>query len=98
CDCPTCSMLDDPEIFEVGELKDFTRTGHQIQCRKSREMREPTDLLRLLFAQGAGWKRGTRELEGPSVAPRRTPLELAALPSAPGQPEVFVAYAWREES
>jgi Leucine-rich repeat (LRR) protein len=88
CDCPTCSMLDDPTVFDVGDLKDFARTGHQIQCHKSREMREPADLLRLLLA----------ELELPGLAPRRAPVEPIELPSAPAQPEVFVSYSWREES
>ncbi|MEU8820286.1 SAV_2336 N-terminal domain-related protein [Actinoplanes sp. NPDC048796] len=48
CDCPVCSDALDPTMFSVEELEDFARTGDRIQCRLSRRLIDPADLLRRL--------------------------------------------------
>jgi Leucine-rich repeat (LRR) protein len=52
CDCARCAEATEPTMFSIRELKDFARTGDQIQCRVSRRLRDPVALLRGLFPQG----------------------------------------------
>ena len=84
CDCETCAASSDPTMFEVGELKDFARTGDQIQCRRSRRLRDPVELLRLLSPDALDRRPGILAMESPVPAPRQEPVE----------PEVFVSYSW----
>jgi hypothetical protein len=49
CNCPKCSSSNDPGTFKVSELIDFARTGHQIQCRASRDLLDPHKLLNALY-------------------------------------------------
>jgi internalin A len=88
CDCQTCSASHDPTMFEVGELKDFARTGDQIQCRRSRRLRDPAELLRLLWTDAPDRQREILAMERPDDAP----------PAEPVQPEIFVSYSWGGDS
>jgi internalin A len=47
CNCPKCA--DDPYLFPLSELKDFAKEGDDIQCRKSRKLVDPGEILRELF-------------------------------------------------
>jgi internalin A len=47
CNCPKC--VDDPYLFPLSELKDFAKEGDDIQCRKSRKLVDPGEILRDLF-------------------------------------------------
>ena len=47
CNCPKC--VDDPYLFPLSELKEFAKEGDQIQCRKSRKLVDPAEILRGLF-------------------------------------------------
>ena len=69
-------------MFEVGELKDFARTGDQIQCRRSRRLRDPVELL--------GCSHLTRSISGLGSWPRRG--QAQAPRAEPIQPEIFVSY------
>jgi internalin A len=84
CDCETCTALSEPTMFEVGELKDFASTGDQIQCRRSRRLRDPVELLRLLSPDALNRRPGVLSMDSPAMAPREEPV----------QPEVFVSYKW----
>jgi hypothetical protein len=88
CDCETCSASDEPSMFEVGELKDFARTGDLIQCRRSRLLRDPVELLRMLFTGALKDRDAILMADGPIQAPREEPV----------QPEVFVSYSWEAAS
>ena len=86
CDCETCSASGEPTTFEVGELQDFARTGDQIQCRRSRRLRHPVELLRLLSPDVLDYQSGVAA------------VELAAPRPEPVKPEVFVSYKWGGDS
>lgn len=88
CDCETCLASDDPTMFEVDELKDFVQTGHEIQCHRSRQMRDPVELLRQLSA------------DAPDHLPRKLITERpgTVLPPDPVQKEIFVSYKWGGDS
>jgi Leucine-rich repeat (LRR) protein len=88
CDCETCSTSDDPTMFEVGELKDFAQAGAQIQCRRSRGLRDPVELLRLLSFDAPDHRSGILAVERPVPAPAAEPV----------QPEIFVSYSWGGDS
>jgi internalin A len=88
CDCETCSTSDDPTMFEVSELKDFAQAGAQIQCRRSRGLRDPVELLRLLSSDASDRRSGILAMEGPAPVPQVEPV----------QPEVFVSYSWGGDS
>jgi hypothetical protein len=84
CDCETCSASSEPSVFEVGELKDFAQTGDKIQCRRSRQLRDPVELLRLLSPDALEHRPGILAVERPGKVVREEPV----------QPEVFVSYKW----
>ena len=88
CDCETCSASSEPTMFEVGELKDFAQTGDQIQCRRSRRLRDPAELLRMLSPAALGRRPGILAMEMPGTAPREESV----------QREIFVSYSWGAES
>jgi Leucine-rich repeat (LRR) protein len=88
CDCETCSASDDPTMFEVGELKDFAQAGAQIQCRRSRGLRDPVELLRLLSSAALDRRSGILAMEQPGPSPQAEPV----------QPEIFVSYSWGGDS
>jgi len=88
CDCETCSASDDPTMFEVGELKDFAQAGAQIQCRRSRGLRDPVELLRLLSSEALDRRSGILAMERPGPSPQAEPV----------QPEIFVSYSWGGDS
>lgn len=75
-------------MFEVGELKDFAQTGDQIQCRRSRLLRDPAALLRMLSPDAPDRRSGILTMERPYAAP----------PEEPVQPEIFVSYSWGGDS
>ena len=88
CDCETCSASDDPTMFEVDELKDFAQAGAQIQCRRSRGLRDPVELLRLLSSDAPDHRSGILAMKRPDPAP----------PAEPVQPEIFISYSWGGDS
>jgi hypothetical protein len=51
CNCPKC--FDDPYLFPLSELRDFAKEGDDIQCRKSRKLVDPGEILRDLFPRTA---------------------------------------------
>lgn len=88
CDCETCSVSSDPTMFEVGELKDFAQTGDQIQCRRSRRLRDPVQLLMMLSPVVLGRRPGIATADRLDAAARAEPV----------QPEIFVSYKWDADS
>jgi len=88
CDCQPCSESTDPATFEAGELADFSRTGHQIQCRRSRQLRDPRKLLRILTS--GAFVDGVQVHFGDEPSRSR--------PETHVQPEVFVSYKWGGDS
>jgi hypothetical protein len=88
CDCETCAATSEPTMFEVGELKEFADAGAEIQCRRSRELRDPVELLRLLAPDALDRRTGVLAMGTTAPAPREEPV----------QPEVFVSYKWGGES
>ena len=89
CDCEICSTSDDPTMFEVGELKDFAQTGDQIQCRRSRGLRDPVRVAQAAVDRRAGPPSGrSSPWSGRPRAPRAEPV----------QPEIFVSYSWGGDS
>jgi internalin A len=88
CDCETCAVTSEPSMFEVGELLDFAATGDQIQCRRSRELRDPGTLLRLLSPDALDRRTGVLAMGTAAPAPREEPV----------QPEVFISYKWGGDS
>jgi internalin A len=88
CDCETCSRLSDPMMFEVNELKEFAQAGDAIQCRRSRRLRDPVELLRMLSPDALDLWRGRLSVERPVAAGREKTV----------QPEIFVSYNWGGDS
>ena len=88
CDCETCAASTEPTTFEVGELKEFADAGAGIQCRRSRELRDPLALLRLLSPDALDRRTGVLGTGPTAPAPREEPV----------QPEVFVSYKWGGDS
>ena len=88
CDCETCAASSEPTTFEVGELKEFADAGAGIQCRRSRELRDPVALLRLLSPDALDRRTGVLAMGTAAPAPREEPV----------QPEVFVSYRWGGDS
>jgi internalin A len=88
CDCETCSASNDPTMFEAEELKDFARTGDPIQCRRSRRMRDPAELLRLLSSDAPDGRSRILAMERPDPVPQVEPV----------RPEIFVSYSWGGDS
>jgi internalin A len=88
CDCEICSVSNEPTIFDVDDLKDFAQEGHQIQCRRSHQLRDPVELLRMLSADALGRRPGVLAVATPGAAPRSEPV----------QPEIFVSYRWGGDS
>jgi internalin A len=84
CDCEICSVSDEPTMFEVGELKDFARMGDQIQCRRSRRLRDPVELLRLLSPDPLERRPRMLTMDRPDATSREEPV----------QPEIFLSYSW----
>jgi internalin A len=67
CDCETCAASSDPTMFEVDELKEFAHARAGIQCRRSRGLRDPVELLRLLSPDALD--------RSPGPAPREEPVQ-----------------------
>ena len=67
CDCETCATSSEPTMFEVNDLKEFAQAGAQIQCRRSRGLRDPVVLLRLLSPDALD--------RSPVPAPREEPVQ-----------------------
>ena len=84
CDCETCAASSEPTTFEVGELKEFADAGAGIQCRRSRELRDPVALLRLLSPDALDRRTGVLAMGTTAPAPREESI----------QAEVFVSYSW----
>jgi len=88
CNCAVCSISSEPSTFMVSELLDFARTGDPIQCRASRKLLDPVQLLSTLSANTSGLRPGSY-VAGSS---------MAATHDAPIQKEVFISYKWGGES
>ena len=87
CNCAVCRTRKEPYMFPLEELKDFAQAGDLIQCRSGRRLVDAAELIRDLFP---AWSRLDR-------------LELvmsdeAASPAPEVLKEVFVSYAWTDES
>ena len=80
CNCAVCSALSEPNTFAVSELEDFARTGDRIQCRASRRLLDPLELLNTLWLDA-----------GPS---QPIGLEMKRSRETPHKPEVFISYKW----
>ncbi len=80
CDCDGCSSASEPTKFSVRDLRDFARTGHGIQCRISRELRDPNLLLRVL------------QLD--ERINHQSRFASGQIESAASKPAVFISYKW----
>jgi len=84
CNCEGCKNLADPYAYKLSELRDFAKTGDQIQCRISRKLVDAAALIEDLFPG-----KPTR------VSIRR---EQPQAPEPEPKKEVFVSYKWTDES
>jgi internalin A len=92
CNCEVCRRRDEPYAYSLSELKDFAAQGDGIQCRVSRKLVDAGRLIQDVLPSAA-YSRDV--LEGHHGIPGQE-IYLAAEP-APLK-EVFVSYAWTEES
>ena len=89
CNCEVCRARDEPFAYPLSELKDFAVAGDRIQCRTSRKMVDARHLIRDVlpaFLLEELTRHGTSR------------HEAASLPEPPPRKEVFVSYAWTDES
>ena len=87
CPCPDCSGKPEPYAFPLEKLAKMAARNQQIQCHASGEMVDAVQLIRDVLP--GALRRGERSAE--RVLPSTSPA------SAPSR-EVFVSYAWTEES
>lgn len=89
CNCEVCQARDEPFAYPLGELKDFAVAGDKIQCRVSRKMVDARQLIRDVLPAFL-----LEELTKHGISRH----EATPLPEPPPRKEVFVSYAWTEES
>jgi hypothetical protein len=89
CPCAECQAKAEPYGFALEKLVNMARKGQSIQCHSSGEM---VDAARLVREVLPGAVRG----ENFGVDPSRS--RMPDVSSAPQSPEVFVSYAWNQES
>lgn len=92
CNCEVCRERDEPFAYPLTELKDFAAQGDKIQCRVSRKLVDAAELLRDVLP----WADHLLEaFVNPYDIPRQETFRPAESPSVK---EVFVSYAWSDES
>lgn len=92
CPCSECQLKADPYGFAVEQLQKMVRRGQAIQCHSSGEMVDAAALVRELLP---GVARIDLRKVDPGSPPSPTMTSIMAAPSAP---QVFVSYAWNDES
>jgi hypothetical protein len=92
CQCHVCQSRSEPFAYSLSELKDFAQTGDGIQCRVSRTLMDAATLIHDLFPAVL---RSAERRPGDEVSIGHA--ESAAPEPEPRQ-EVFVSYAWTDES
>jgi Leucine-rich repeat (LRR) protein len=93
CNCEVCQTRDEPSAYSLSELKDFAAHGDKIQCRISRKPVDAAGLIRDVLPSAAYL---------PNPHPPRLQLDTVSQetsnPVAIDSREVFVSYAWSDES
>lgn len=92
CNCAVCQARDEPFAYPLSELKDFAAEGDKIQCRVSRKLVDAVNLIRDVFP-AAAYSR--EDLMNQSGIFRQ---EIYPSPESFIVKEVFVSYAWTNES
>jgi GTPase SAR1 family protein len=92
CNCEVCRNRDEPFAYPLSELRDFAAQGDVIQCRVSRKLVNAADLIRDVLPSAVY---SLDELAGAPGAPRQVTHHL---PAPPPVKEVFVSYAWDDQS
>lgn len=92
CHCDICQERDEPFAFPLTELKDFAARGRGIQCRVSGDLVDAARLI--LDVLPSSVYKAPEMLNHPVI-----PHQKSILPPEPLLvKEVFVSYAWTEES
>jgi internalin A len=91
CNCEVCQTREEPFAYPLSELKDFAEQGDMIQCRTSRKLVDAALLISEVLPAAAR-----------SIATSARQAALAPhdglTAEAPSRKEVFVSYAWTDES
>jgi Leucine-rich repeat (LRR) protein len=90
CPCLECQGKAEPYGFALEQLVKMAKKGQAIQCHASGEM---VDAARLLLEVLPGAVRPADYAVEPSLS--RT---IPQIPLSPPTPEVFISYAWNQES
>ena len=92
CNCVLCKERTEPFAYPLTELRDFARQGDKIQCRLSRKLVDAADLIREVLPSAVYIP------ELPPVSPDLTQKETRLTVESAPTKEVFVSYAWTENS
>jgi internalin A len=89
CNCEVCQKGEEPFLYPLSELKDFATQGDKIQCRVSRKLVDALYLIKdvLPSASYVGLKIFETPRQEGQLRPEASPVK-----------EVFVSYAWTDES
>lgn len=90
CPCPECRGKAEPYGFALEKLAKMARKNQEIQCHASGEMIDAARLIRDILP-------GAVAHDGYGIEAPLSRSTAASLPPAP-VPEVFVSYAWNDES
>lgn len=89
CICEVCQEREEPFAYPLSELRDFAMEGAGIQCRVSRKLVDAAELIRKVLLPSA--------VEPIVMGTHRVGL-LPEPPAPEHSREVFVSYAWTDES
>jgi GTPase SAR1 family protein len=92
CNCEVCQTRDEPFAYPLSELKDFATEGDKIQCRISRKLVDAASLIRDVFPAAAyshNALMNQSDIFSQEICPSPEPSIVK---------EVFVSYAWTDES
>ncbi len=92
CNCEVCQTREEPFAYPLSELRDFAAQGDKIQCRVSRKLVDAARLIRDVLPSLADLFQGVAGIYG------TVPVEPFPPPKPLPVKEVFVSYAWTEES
>ena len=92
CNCEACHRRDEPYAYPLSELKDFAAQGDLIQCRVSRKLIDAARLIQNVLPSAVDTR--DKLMRQPLLFPE----EPQPSPESAPRKEVFVSYAWHDES
>lgn len=96
CPCFECVNKAEPYGFALQQLAKMAMKDKHIQCHESGEMIDAARLLREVLPGVVPWVNFGEDSSFERASSPYLPMELD--PTAPVNPEVFVSYAWNNES